>query len=173
MSNLEEAKESLAKASQMESIMTPPAKTKRIKLPLARDINMIESLINTKLKNKEETYRETALNNAKAKWAIDVKMFHSMAVDLRERITAFAAIIEKETKGSITIGLGTYSGYWGKLPETMIEAYDEDEMLETKDTNIPGLVAIRQEIDEQLLDIKLGLKPISDVKALLEKIDKI
>lgn len=173
MSNLQEAKESLAKANQIESIMTPAAKTKRIKLPLARDINMIESLINTKLKNKEETYRETALNNAKAKWAIDVKMFHSMAVDLREKITAFAATVEKETKGSITIGLGSYSGYWGKLPETMTEAYDDQEMLETKDTNIPGLVTLRREIDEQLLNIKLGLKPISDVKALLEKIDKI
>ena len=170
MNNLQEAKESLAKSSQLNSIISPP-KTKRIKLPTQRDINMIEQLINNKLKLKAELNQETLLTKAKTKWQTDITQIHQKAISLKKETQILIKRIEKESNNTVKIDPG-YSHYWHRLPETITEALGE-ELLEIEKNNQSQKTPLEQEIEETMLDIKLGLKPISDVKALLEKIDNI
>ena len=170
MNNLQEAKESLAKSSQLNSIISPP-KTKRIKLPTQRDINMIEQLINNKLNNKRTAINNEFLTKARTKWASKINAIHSEAIDLKKKINILNKEIVAEGYGTIQIHPG-YSYYWEKLPATLREA-QETEILEIDKFESPAIEALEKESTDLQLDIKLGLKPISDVKALLEKIDNI
>ena len=63
------------------------------------------------------------------------------------------------------------SGYLKDLPDTIEEAR-EDVGLEVNDDDYPIIDELRKEVDEFVLNVKLGLEPLAGVKPLLEKIDK-
>ena len=172
MSNLEEAKESLEKASQLDTILNPQPKGKRIKLPLARDMNMIQTILNEKLKGKEESIKEELLAQAKQRWDASINQIHTKAVQLRQEIDSLAKLVKIESKEAIKLDINSYNGYWDDLPETLQKA-QEGEVLEINEDSMTSIVTIKKEIDEHVLDIKLGLSPISDVKILLQKIANI
>lgn len=175
MGQLDNAKQILAKkgeeASQLEAIVNPGPKQKKNRLPLDREINMIENILNDKLRIKKKIMQEKASNEAKAKYAKETNNIHAMAVELRQNVQKLADRIEKESKGAMGIGSNSYDGYWGGLPETIKDAIENNAgMIRIKDDNVPIIDKTKAEIDEHVLNIKLGLAPLSDVKILLDKI---
>jgi hypothetical protein len=65
-----------------------------------------------------------------------------------------------------------YRCYWHNLPKTVGEAEAHNDMLEL-DQPIPQIEAMKKHMQEIVLDMKIGIRPLTDVKALLEEIDKI
>lgn len=173
MSNLQEAKESLAKSSQLAAILTPPTKTKNIKLPRLHDITLVENIINQKLKDIKEANNNNYLAKVLTKWAPEIDQIHTKAVSLKKEINSITIAIEQDTNNTIKVNPG-YSHYWDKLPQNLKEAKEEDRILEINDDNIPSTTTtIEKEIEEFLLDIKLGIKPISEAKIILEKLNNL
>lgn len=168
MNNLTQAKESL----RVNTILNPILKTKRIKLPLQRDIVMVENMLNQKLKSIKNTVNDEQLNKALTKWGPEIDQIHAKAILLKKEINNLTTTIEKDTNNTVKID-PRYSHYWKSLPENINDA-KEDSLLEITDSNNPPiLTTIENEITELLLDIKLGIKPISEVKTLLQNLDNI
>jgi hypothetical protein len=172
MSNLAEAKKSLVETSQLEAIINPQPKQKRIKLPLARDIHMIERILEEKLNAKEKTVKEDILKTTKAEWDTEINQIHAKAIQLRKEINTLANAIETKSKSAVKLNMDGYDNYFGDLPENITKALEID-VFEIAEENMPIIVALKKKIDERVLDIKLGILPITEVKNLLDEIANI
>lgn len=175
MSNLTAARETLEKNKNLEAIINPQPK-KRIRLPLQRDINLIQGILDEKIDAKEKDVKDKLLNTAKIKWATKISAIHSIAISLRQEIEQLVKAIELESNNQITADLNDSSSYtsdyWGKLPKSVAEA-EEEEFLELKESKIPEIEKLKEEVNEYVLNIKIGLAPLSDVKLLLDRIEQL
>ena len=172
MSNLSTAAAVIEQSRKFEAIVSPQPK-KRMKLPLQRDISLVQNTLNEKLDAKEKSFEQKIFEEAKAKWAPDVSVIHAKALNLRREIEALAATIEAENPGVITIDMnqnGYSSDYWAKLPQS-IPAAEQEELLEYKDSTIPHIESLRKEIEQFVLNLKLCFAQLSDIKPLMEKIE--
>lgn len=177
MNNIESIKAGLEKSNQLEAIINPPAttsatKVKKARLPLARDVRTVENILNEKIKDKETKLGENQVKDAKIKWDPQIKMIHLKAIALKQEVMALAKAIEKDSGGLVKLNSNSYSAYWEDMPENMREAL-ENEAIEATDNKNPAIESMKKLVEEQILDIRLGMAPISNVKVLMEKIDKI
>jgi len=174
MTNLELAKQTLEENKNLETIINPQPK-KRIKLPLARDVNLVESIINKKLDTRTNQFKEKLLNQAKTKYKTEIDAIHQKAINLRKEAEKIGRLVEVETNENVTAKFmqGSYSdGYFGDLPEDMAKATEYD-FFEASGENFPEIEKMKAEVEEFLLNARIGITPLSDVKPLLDKIDKI
>lgn len=174
MNNLEEAKQILEDNKALESIINPQAK-KRIKLPLQRDVNLIQSILDKKLEARESKFKERKLKDIKDKYQKEIEAVHTKAIALRKEAEKISKAIEVESSGNIKAKFlhnGYSSGYWDQLPENM-DGATSDELFEVDGDLFPELVEIKKEMEEFLLNVKIGMTPLAEIKPLLEKIDKI
>ena len=83
--------------------------------------------------------------------------------------------IIKESNGKIKLRFLDNNGYGScyikNLPEDLKEAHEEN-MMEVEDEDIPVISSLKAEIDEFILNVKLGLESIAGVKPLLAKIEQ-
>ena len=181
MNNIEKAKakieEQQKEANVLENLINPPAnqqKQKRIKLPLQRDVNLIESILNKKLETRGDQFKEIVLKRTEANFKGEIEAMHLKAIALRKEADAIAKRVDIATNGQVKMkydsGNYYHSGYWDRLPEDMDKA-NEDEMMQADGNSFPEVAVLKAEIEEYILNFKIGLAPIADVKVLLEKID--
>ncbi len=173
MNNLQEAKRTLEDNKNLEAIINPKPQ-KRVKLPLARDVNLIQSILEKKLEARTEQFKEKLLSQTKTKYQSEIAEIHSKAIALRKEAESVARQIEQESGNNITAKFlhDNYGGgYFNELPEDMDEATKE-EFFEVAENKFPEVEGLKKEIDEFILNLKIGLAPIADVKPLLEKIDQ-
>ncbi len=172
MTNLATAREALEKTRSLEAIISPPPK-KSARLPLQRDINLIQSVLLEKIDAKERILKDKMLDATNAKWAVQISDLHAKAATLRKDVNQLKKAVEADSGEAVTIDTDDhYGGYWGKLPETAKAAEDHD-ILELQDCKIPRIETLRQEITECILNLKIGLMPLSGVKPLIDKIDQL
>lgn len=174
MGNLNEAKQVLEENKSLDAIINPQIK-KRIKLPLQRDVNLIQSILDKKLEARESKFKERKLKEMKDKYQKEIEAVHTKAIALRKEAEKIAKAIESESSGNIKAKFlhnGYSSGYWDQLPEDMDSA-TSDEIFEVDGDAFPELMEIKKEMEELLLNIKIGMTPLTEVKPLLEKIDKM
>jgi len=174
MGNLNEAKQVLEENKSLDAIINPQPK-KRIKLPLSRDINLIQSILDKKLEARTNQFKEKILTQMKTKYQTEIEAIHQKAVDIRKDAEKISKLMEKDSNGSVSAKFlhNSYSdGYFGELPESLQAAKDE-ELFEVQENNIPEVDNLKKEIEEYILNAKLGLAPLADTKVLLEKIDKL
>ena len=179
MNNLAKAREKLgektAEEKQIENLINPPPVMKKIKVPPARDVNLIESILNKRLDEKTKIYKEKIENEVKERYKNKFDGIHQKAMDLKDEAIIIAKEIIDENNGKLKLRFmdeNSYnSGYLKDLPDTMEEAR-EDVGLEVNDDDYPIIDELRKEVDEFVLNVKLGLEPLAGVKPLLEKIDK-
>jgi len=181
MSNIEDAKKALQENSQLESILNPQpggTKQKKIKLPLKRDVEIIENILRVKLDDKKKKAEEKIHEEAKIKWGPRMDEIHLKAIILRKEADKLLNEIKKSSGGTIiSANDGRYNDtYWDRLPVDMKEA-QEDEYI---DIDRDGDTAFRKtiedlklEIDEFIVNMKIGLAPMADVKIYLDKISKL
>ena len=175
MSNIDQAKEKLKEKSALESLLSPcpppftSTKTPKNRLPLQRDIQMIERILDEKLKFKQNQIEEKILNEYKTKFSIEIQEIHEEAVILHKRVQKLINTIEKESQGLIIDG---NRGYWSDLPEK-IEDTEDTNYIRISDNDAPIITEIKNEISEYILNLKIGIAPMADVKILLDKIEKI
>lgn len=173
MNNLEQAKATLEDNKNLEAILNPQPK-KRVKLPLARDVNLVQSILDKKLETRTEQFKEKILNQAKAKYQSEIEAIHTKAISLRKEAESVAKLIEQDGNGNITAKFlheNYGGGYFNELPEDMTEATKED-FFEIEGDKFPQVEGLKKEIEEYLLNVKIGLAQLADVKPLLEKIDQ-
>jgi hypothetical protein len=175
MGNLDEAKQVLEENKNLEAVLNPQMAKKRIKLPLQRDVNLIQSILDKKLEARESKFKERKLKDIKDKYKKEIEAIHVKAIALRKDAEKISKLIETESSGNIKAKFlhDNYgSGYWNELPEDMDQA-TSDEIFEVDGDSFPELMEIKKEMEEFLLNVKIGMAPLADVKPLLEKIDKI
>jgi len=168
------AREVLEQNKALETLISPQPK-KRIKLPPSRDINLIKSILDKKLEARTDQFKEKLLTQMKTKYQTEIDAIHQRAVDIRKDAEQISKLMEKDTSGSVLAKFlnNNYSdGYFGELPESLQDAKN-DELFEVKEDNIPEIENLKKEIEEYILNAKLGLAPLADTKILLEKIDKL
>ena len=173
MNNLQEAKQTLEDNKNLDAIINPKPQ-KRVKLPLARDVNLVQSILDKKIEARTSQFREKILSQAKAKYQAEIEAIHTKAIALRKEAENIARLIEQESGGNITAKFlhDKYGGgYFNELPEDMTEATKED-FFEVEGDKFPQVESLKKEIEEYVLNVKIGLAPIADVKPLLEKIDQ-
>lgn len=172
--NLEEAKQILEDNKSLEAVINPQPK-KRIKLPLARDVNLVQSILDKKLEARESKFKERKLREIKDKYKKEIDAVHDKAIALRKEAEKISKEIEAESSGNIKAKFlhnGYSSGYWDQLPEDMDNA-TSDEFFEVDGDSFPELLEIKKEMEEFLLNVKIGMTSLVEVKPLLEKIDKM
>ena len=175
MNNLAEAKQVLEENKSLEAVLNPQMAKKRIKLPLARDVNLVQSILDKKLEARESKFKDKKLADIKDKYKKEIETIHVKAIELRKEAEKIAKTIESESSGNIKAKFlhDEYgSSYWNELPKDMDEATSE-EIFEADGDSFPELVEIKKEMDEFMLNVKIGMAPLADVKPLLEKIDKM
>ena len=173
MNNLQEAKQTLEDSKSLEAILNPQPK-KRVKLPLQRDVNLVQSILDKKLESRTAQFKEKMLNQAKTKYQAEIEAIHIKAISLRKEAENIARLIEQDGNGNITAKFlhNNYGGgYFNELPEDMTEATRED-FFEIEGGNFPQVEGLKKEIEEYLLNVKIGLAQLADVKPLIEKIDQ-
>jgi len=173
--NLEEAKQVLEDNKTLEAVLNPQMAKKRIRLPLQRDVNLVESILDKKLETRESKFKERKLSDIQDKYKKEIEAIHTKAIELRKEAEKIAKTIENESSGNIKakfLSNNYGSGYWNELPEDMDQAVS-DEIFEVDGDSFPELLEIKKEIEEFLLNVKIGMAPLADVKPLLEKIDKM
>ncbi len=173
MNNIQKAKEKLEEGKNLEAIINPKP-GKRVKLPLQRDVNLIESILNKKLDDKAEKFKENLLGSIKNKYSKEFEQIHLEAIALKRKAEQIGREIENENNGNVQAKYlhDNYdSSYLSDLPEDMDSATEHD-LFEIKDSTFPKIEKMKKEIDEYVLNVKIGLAPFADVKALLAKIDE-
>jgi len=176
MTNLEEAKKTLEDNKNLEAIINPQPQQKKIKLPPQRDVNLVQTILEKKLEGRTEQFKERMLNQATAKYQKEIEAIHLKAVALRKEAEMISREIEKDSGNMIKakfLSNNNYNdGYFGELPETMSDA-TEHEFFEVEGDKFPQIEGLKREVEDFLLNVKIGMAPIADIKPLLEKIDKI
>lgn len=175
--SLEKAKEKLQENQKekdtIEALINPPKITKpKIKIPPQKDIRLIEQILRDKLESKKRKITEEYVENINHKYEKEIKEIHQKAINLRIEAETFAKKIELENNNNIKarfLGNNYEGGYLKDLPEDIKEATNHDFFELTEE---PGQIkAIQTEIDEFLLNIKIGDQPLADVKPLIAKIE--
>ena len=170
--NLEQAKEILEQNKNLEAIINPQPK-KRIKLPLARDVNLVESILDKKIETRTNQFKEKLLRQIKTKYQKEITAMHEKAINLRKEAERIGRLVEVESNENVRAKFmhDSYGdGYFGELPENIIEA-EKIEFLEANGENFSKVESLKKEVEEYLLNVKIGLAQLADVKPLLEKID--
>ena len=173
MSNLAQAKEALEQNTNLEAIINPQPK-KRVKLPLQRDVNLVQSILDKKLEDREAKFKEKKLREAQDKYKSEIDEIHEKAVNLRKDAERIAKLVESDSGNNVVAKFlhNNYgNGYWSDLPESLDEAKKED-LFEIDGGKFTEVENLKKEIEEYVLNVKIGLAPLADVKALLEKIDQ-
>jgi len=174
MNNLEEARQILEDNKSLEAVINPQPK-KRIRLPLQRDVNLVQSILDKKLEARESKFKDKKLADIKDKYKKEIEAIHTKAIALRKDAEKISKLIETESSGNIKAKFlhnGYSCGYWDQLPENMDNA-TSDEFFEVDGDSFPELVEIKKEMEEFLLNVKIGMTPLAEIKPLLEKIDKM
>lgn len=157
----------------IDRLINPQKTTKpKFKIPPRKDISQIEQILKDKLNEKKEKITENIVNQANRKYADEIKIFHERAIELKKDVKDFAKKVETENNNNIESVLenrGYSSHYLAGLPDDIKEA-TEDKFFQLADE--PGQIEeMRKEINEFLLNVKIGIQPLSDVKPLLDKIN--
>jgi len=170
MKNLEQIKESLTKNQETEEAINNPQTLKKPKIPLQRDIDLIERTLHNKLKDKESEIKDKLLSKTNQKYALKIKELHQKAITLKQEFIKLNKEIKTQTK-IIQIDLNDYSSYIRSLPHNLTEILQQEILKLTE--KLPEINKMEEEIEDFMLDIKLGLTPLSDIKPLLDKINNL
>lgn len=179
MNNLQKAKamvyEKNAEETAINNVINPPPIVKKIKVPPARDVNLIQSILMKRLDDRTRTYKEKIEETIEKKYKNKFDEIHKQAIALKAEAERIGNEIVAENNRSIKLTFldkNSYSaGYLKDLPENIDEARDEVKM-SIEDDQYPIIEKMKGEIEDFILNVKLGCAPIADVKPLLEKIDK-
>lgn len=176
MSNLSEAKEQLEQSKQLDQIINQVNQTRKVKPPRQKDIQIIEEMLEKKIRTKSQEIENEILTKSKARWQVETSAIHTKAVNLRQEIEQMAKAVELESLKAITIDInGTNYGsrYWKELPKSIAEAEKED-LLEINDKNtIPKIESIKREVEEFIINVRCGMDKLANVKGLIDKINQI
>lgn len=171
MNNIEKAKASLQKAAQIETIIiqNTAQKTRKFRVPLVRDINMIENELRNKISPKRDAIIKEVIEYTENTNKAALQAIRDAAVTLGREIDALRKKIEIDSNGAISLVEGRYDGFWGVMPITDADA------LKDKPINVinykPYTDPLEKESEQLMFDIKLGIRPVSDIKAVMDKID--
>lgn len=178
--SLKDAKNALEEnkkeAETIENLINPPKNKPKIKIPPQKDIRLIETILDDKLRIKEKKLTEDFVDSINRKYEKEIKELHQKAINLKREFETFAKKIEAENGNNIVSVLSdsgyNYSGNYVKhLPENMKEATD-DKFFQASDEP-KQIKEMKQEIDEFILNVKIGVQPLSDIKPLIDKINLI
>ena len=173
MSNLQQAKEAIQQSKTTTSKVINPPNQKKAKLPLLRDINLIEQTLREEISKKQKEIENKMIKETTKKWEPQISQLHTKAVNLHQEVESLAQAIKANSQGAITIDTDSYShDYWNNLPK-QISDLDTEKMIEIIDDDLPEIKKIREKADRYMLNLKIGLAPISDVQPLLNEINKI
>jgi capsule polysaccharide export protein KpsE/RkpR len=174
MSNLQQAKEAIQQSKTTTSKVINPPNQKKAKLPLLRDINLIEQTLREEISKKQKEIENKMIKETTKKWEPQISQLHTKAVNLHQEVESLAQAIKANSQGAITIDTNSYGhDYWSNLPE-QISDLDTEKMIEIIESDdLPEIKKIREKADRYMLSLKIGLAPISDVQPLLDEINKI
>jgi hypothetical protein len=178
MSNISSAKAAAQKGAVVAAIITPPpviqGKAKRTTAPRSKDMDLIQSTLTGNIRTKAQGIRYAEAERAKKTLAPLIKQIQSKAVMLAEDIKDLEKAIERESNGLARLPAGSYSGSYSSwlnnLPTTRTHA-EAAEYIDTSGKDVPGIANLQAEVDKQILNIRLGIQPVTDVKALMDLIN--
>lgn len=174
--SLQDAKAKLEEQNKVAAIFQQPTttKVKKTKLPLQRDVYVIEQLINNEIRKKENEIDNMIMKNAETKYQTEINTIHQKAILLKQEILALSRKIERESNGTLeAIKDGGYSSnYTGALPDDIDEAKDT-KLFHRDRTEAKIIKELKQEAEDLICNIKVGFAPFEDAKKLIDKIKTI
>lgn len=180
--NLEKAKavlkEKTKENDEVEKLLNPPpVPPKKIKIMPRKDIDMAERILTDKLDKKIQTYGEEQARTKNQQYKTEIIALYQKAIDLKKEAMALSKTVEQETGGMIKASFETNNygrGFWASLPDSISEAKEDDFFdVERDQKNSPQIKEMREEIDNYILNLKIGNAELIEIRALLNKIDQV
>lgn len=134
-------------------------------------INTASEALRNALNNKKREISKKMQENDMKKHQKEIEKFYKKAVDLRKDAEKLKDKLEKES--GLTINLGKYGGWQGRLPETIKEANEDNIVQEKDDAYKVELKKETKEVEDFILGLKLGTALMTDLQPLLNKINNI
>lgn len=177
MNNLEEAKQKLEETRKLEAIMgvsQPIAKIPKSRMPRQKDIQIIEELLEKKIKDKKWEIKNEMLKKANKRWDTEINRIHAKAANLKLEIEQLAEEIKLESKETATIDMEKYGTYWEKLPESVKKAKENNEIIEISDDyENPEIERMKNKIETFIVNVRIGRDQLSNVQTLIDEINLI
>ena len=134
-------------------------------------INTASEALRNALNNKKREISKKMQEDDMKKHQKEIEKFYKKAVDLRKDAEKLKDKLEKES--GLTINLGKYGGWQGRLPETIKEANEDNIVQEKDDAYKVELKKETKEVEDFILGLKLGTALMTDLQPLLNKINNI
>ena len=134
-------------------------------------INTASEALRDALNNKKREISKKMQEDDMKKHQKEIEKFYKKAVDLRKDAEKLKDKLEKES--GLTINLGKYGGWQGRLPETIKEANEDNIVQEKDDAYKVELKKETKEVEDFILGLKLGTALMTDLQPLLNKINNI
>ena len=134
-------------------------------------INTASEALRNALNNKKGEISKKMQEDDMKKHQKEIEKFYKKAVDLRKDAEKLKDKLEKES--GLTINLGKYGGWQGRLPETIKEANEDNIVQEKDDAYKVELKKETKEVEDFILGLKLGTALMTDLQPLLNKINNI
>lgn len=134
-------------------------------------INTASEALRDALNNKKREISKKMQEDDMKKHQKEIEKFYKKAIDLRKDAEKLKDKLEKES--GLTINLGKYDGWQGRLPETIKEANEDNIVQEKDDAYKVELKKETKEVEDFILGLKLGTALMTDLQPLLNKINNI